>query len=131
MALNVGGAVLITAIIPTNNVNTPPIGGTLDNGSGSFLLFGAGGGGSGVLNRGGSITGNPAYLREVRPGTSGLFGKIVQCVGKGTAFRGTVLAAIQLELATSGGSGTLTECVLVQSNDGFRFLATAASVEEV
>lgn len=131
MAMSAGDGILIASVIPTNFINTPPIGGDIANGTGSFIVFAAGGGGSAVSNEGGQLNGNPAMFREMRPGTSGLFGKCVQLKNKGPHFRGAVILATQLELGTSGGTGGLTDCVLVQAAAGFRFLATADSVEEV
>lgn len=131
MAIATGDGVLISSVIPTNDLNTPPVGGSIANGTGSFIVFASGGGGSGVSNLGGSLGGSPDMFREVRPGTSGLFGKVVQMTGKGPTFRGTVIVEMQLELATTGGTGALTECVLVQSFDGFRFIAQVSDVAEV
>lgn len=99
-------------------------------GAGSEITFGTGAA-SGIRSpRGGSFSGDPAAKREVRPGTSELFGKEVQLDGKSVLFRGAVISELQVELGSTGGTDALTECVLVQG-DNFRFLARAADVYEV
>lgn len=102
------------------------------SGSTNKITFGAGAGGQNLANSGASWNGAAAYFREVAPGTSGLFGAVVQLSGKVPAMRGTVIAELQVELGTTGGTGALTECVLVQPYDGGeRFLARVADVTEV
>lgn len=115
--------------VPTDALATEP--GVWDLGivgSATNLVFSTGGSSSGLFNTGATLSGNPEQLREVRPGTSGLFGKDVQVPGRGPFWRGAVIAEIQLELSTTNGTGALTECVVVQGST-FRFIALAASVE--
>lgn len=126
MALAIGDPVLLATAFPQNGVSQPAI---VSDGSGSFLSFGCGVGDY-QMNSGLAFDVGAAMVREVAPGTSGLFGKYVQVTGFGPSFRGAVIAELQIEIATTGGTGALTECVLVQG-DGFRFLATVAIVEEV
>lgn len=130
MALYVAGALLPASFLPGTNVLTPPIGSVITFGASQTLFF-TGNGATQICNEGGAMTGPGDYFREVNVGTSGLFGKCVQATGRGAAFRGTVLAELQIELATTGGTGAVTECVFVQSYDGFRFFAAASDVEEV
>lgn len=128
MALGLGDPILLATAFPQNGLNQPAI---VGDGSGSFIPFGCGVA-TFQMNEGGALDTNNAHMREVAPGTSGLFGKYVQFTGlAGSAFfRGAVIAELQIEISTTGGTGALIECVLVQG-DGFRFLATAAAVTEV
>jgi hypothetical protein len=100
-------------------------------GSPSPLVFGAGVGGAILANTGAAWNAPAEVFREVAPGTSGLFGACVQVTGGDPARRGTVIAELQIELGTEGGTGALTECVLVQPSGGSRFLARVADVQEV
>lgn len=117
MTLAAGDPVLLSSVNTTN-------------GSGSFITFGAGTS-SVFWNSGSNSSSSPSLLREVAPGTSGLFGKCVQLTNKSTTYRGAVIAVLQVELDTTGGNGSLTECVLVQADAGFRFLAKVTEVTEV
>ena len=50
---------------------------------------------------------------------------------EGSRDRGTVLAAISVEIDTTGGAGPGTDCVYVLGNDEHYFLAKLEDVEEV
>lgn len=126
MALTLGDPILLATAFPQNGLSQPAI---VGDGSGSFITFGCGAS-TFQMNAGNAMDTNDAHVREVAPGTSSLFGKYVQVTGFSAAFRGAVIAELQIEIGTTGGTGALTECVLVQGA-GFRFLATAASVAEV
>lgn len=121
-----------TSMIQAGIFVTPAVGdpANVAGGSNSFVGFGVGGG-EVLLNSGLHFIGNSLLAREVGVGTSGLFGKTVQVTGKGPSFRGAVIAAVRIELGTTGGTGALTECVFVQGPEGFRFLALVSAVEEV
>lgn len=107
------------------------VSGALQNSGSSRVLFGCGIT-QALANSGASWNvATASLLREVAPGTSGLFGKCVQETAKSPGRRGAVIAELQVELETTGGTGALTECVLVQPPGGSRFLARVADVEEV
>jgi hypothetical protein len=122
MALLAGDPVLPTAVA---------VDGVLQTSGSSRVLFGCGDT-QALANSGASWNvAAAALLREVAPGTSGLFGKCVQVDTESVSRRGTVIAELQIELDTSGGTGALTECVLVQPRGGERFLARVSDVSEV
>lgn len=130
MAISTGDPNLLASIVASDNVvSGSGVGDLLVSGSSLPFSFWAGPA-TGPSNNGGSFSGNPVVKREVRPGSSGMFGSCVQVTGKGATFRGTVIAELQIELGTTGGTGSLTECVMVQ-NAGLRFLAQVSSVEKV
>lgn len=127
MALAVGTSSLQASVFVTPALSDPA---DVAGGSNSFITFGTGAG-IFLLTSGVMFDGDNLLAREVAPGTSGLFGKTVQVTGKSTTFRGAVIAALGIELETTGGTGALTQCVLVQGPDGFRFIALASAVAEV
>jgi hypothetical protein len=127
MALAFGDPVLLASVFTTPALSDPA---RVADGSAVQLPFGNGAS-QYLMNAGTLADGDTALLREVAPGSSGLFGSCVQMSGKSTQFRGAVIAELQVELDTTGGTGSLTECVLVQGAAGFRFLAKASDVEEV
>jgi len=118
MALENGDPILSSSFTLSSQIET---------GVGSELKFGCGNSVY-VMNTGDGFDGNPALTQEVAPGDPANFGRVAQLIGKGVEFRGTVIAALQVELGTSGGTGALTQCVLVQC-DGFRYMATVSKVE--
>jgi len=126
MALAPGDPGLLASAWPQSGVSTAPI---VSGGNGSFITFLAGDS-SAVLNSGVNFDGNSALVLEVAPGTSGLLGSYVQVTGFDPTFRGAVIAELQVEVGTTGGTGALSECVLVQG-DGFRFIALVSAVTEV
>ena len=130
MAMHVGGALLPASFLPGTNIIAPPIGSVITLGASQTAFF-TGNTATQICNDGGAMTGPGDYFREVNAGTSGLFGKCVQVNDRGPSFRGTVLAELQIELASTGGTGAVTECVFVQSYEGFRFFAAVTDVSEV
>lgn len=127
MAITNGDPMLLASIFTTPAISDPA---DVVGGSAAQIVFGTGTG-LFLMNSGVLADGDVLLQREVAPGTSGLFGKCVQMTGKNSQFRGAVIAELQIELLTTGGTGALTECVLVQGADGFRFLAQVSAVEEV
>ena len=120
------------ACLPASFAVTDAAGGAANilQGVGSFITF-ATGTSNGVMNTGGSFDGTIANLREVRPSaTPSNFGRRVRLLGAGVAFEGVVIAALQVELATTGGSGALTECLLIQPSGNLPpYLTLLAGVE--
>lgn len=57
------------------------------------------------------------------PSSTTLLGKQVQFSGKGSFFRGVVIAVVGIELTTTGGGGALTDCAYVLGQMGNRFIA--------
>lgn len=126
MALTAGDPVLSASFAPT-----PSLGGVAQIGDGSSILlrFAAGAATVYISNSGAGWVGEENQVREVAPsGTPSNFGKEVQLTGKSSFFRGTVIAVMQIELGTTGGTGALTECAMVQSNGGFRYIARVSDL---
>lgn len=127
MALSTSTSTIQASLFVTPALSDPA---NVAGGSNSYIVFGVGES-QFLLNSGLIFDGDNLLAREVAPGTSGLFGKTVQVTGKSATFRGAVIAALGIELETTGGTGDLTQCVLVQGPDGFRFIALASAVAEV
>lgn len=130
MAFVLGDSCVLAAALVTPAISTP---GLIADGNVDFLAFGMNiGGGLTLWNTGEVFNANPNLLRRVLPGSSvDIVGKCVQVTGKSTYYRGLVIAAIQLEIGTTGGTGPETDCVYVLGNGGSYFLALLSSVEEV
>jgi hypothetical protein len=124
MALDFDTSMIQAGIFVTPALSAPA---DVAGGSNSEIVFG-----SGVsvflLTTGTVFDGDNLLAREVAPGTSGLFGACVQVTGADPCRRGPVIAELQIELGTTGGTGALTECVLVQAADGLRFIALTTAV---
>lgn len=132
MAFALGDSFILATALVTPAISTP---GVIADGTTDFLLFGmiVNSGSLGVWNNGEIFNQSSALVRRVLPtaGSTAIVGATVQVTGKSTYFRGVVIAALQIELGTTGGTGAETECVYVRGNGGNYFLATLASVEEV
>jgi hypothetical protein len=92
------------------------------------VVFSAGAPSSVTSTTGFYYSNDPAKTREVAPGDPNNFGRRVRVPQWAPDFSGVVIAALQVELPTTGGTGALQQCVLVQGQ-GVRFLARVVDVE--
>ena len=129
MALGLGESRILASAFVTEELGEP---GQIQDGTPQFV-FGCGvNGGAVVWNNGNYYSDDQAQLRQVLPSADpSIVGKCIQVTGGGSRDRGTVIAAIQIELGTTGGTGALSECVYVIGNDGHYFIALTSDVEEV
>jgi len=126
MALELGDPALLASFALTNALSAA---GNITDGTGDFIQFMAGTGAN-VFNNGNFWDGSVNFQREVAPSASSSpanFGRSARLTGKPSAWKGVVIAALQIELGTTGGIGSLTECVLVQAST-FRYIAQASDV---
>src|SRR5690606_29187455 len=125
MAITNGDPMLLASIFTTPAISDPA---DVVGGSAAQIVFGTGTG-LFLMNSGVLADGDVLMRREVAPWPSGLFGKCVQMTGQNAQYRGAVIAELQLGRLTTGGTGALTECVVVQGGDGFRCLARVSAAE--
>lgn len=121
-----GDSAIVAAFVPSGNLVSPQPTNTL-NGCAQDIVFVAAQNGVYLWNSGASATGNPVGMRLVQAGNPAHFGRAVMRTGKSAQFVGTVIAAIKIEMNTTGATGGTTECVLVQT-EGFRYIALVSDV---
>lgn len=127
MAFNTTNAILATTFT-LDAISNPA---AFQNGSAPDLTFwGNNGTGNPFLaNNGNEMDDDAAQWRNVSsPSNYDLLGKTVQLNDAGAFFRGTVIAVVGVELATTGATGPLSNCVHVLGQMGNRFLALATAV---
>jgi hypothetical protein len=133
MALANGDTVIPAAVLAATTLGaSDPSSGTLAK----KVLFGVRVGPATIYWSNGEIAllGDEVCLRKVAPALGAhpfTVGMNVQVTGKGPAFRGVVRSALQVELGTTGGTGILSNCVIIRTASGREILVPASNVTEV